>query len=705
MPKNPRFLAYLALVGIILLSFPPAMSEEKFNHIHAYFDLKNPFEEEVKGNIKFYLKTPKSTRLAVTKSCGYPEGLEITIEPQGTKTISCNLDHFGFYADGEHRLIFDLEYIPPGKEQSYIYSGEWSVDSREFHQMRGCMGNIRILKCKDDEIDVAGASKYFGSVRCCIEAEKYSGLPDLIIGRVGVGRGGFYEENSLIEIELKNVGDKETCLIEASLTDFSGEEICRASSNFCLFPGQSWALKCRPDFSVLSVSSFSELSSFLIIAEADPENRVKESDENNNMLLVPLSELLETSEPFVNVMSTSINPFGELTASKDSEYGRIYAEDGEKVSFKVDAQSRSGYPLDSIQIKVVNNKGNEEFSENYRCSKATCSKSWEIPFNFGDNGLYYIYTKIIDQRGLSSYTEPGGFRVFVKGWEKSLPEEFSWKYAYGLDWMTPIKDQGICDSCWAFATLGAIESVYSIEQGNPTIKLDLSEQHLVSCDESNYGCFGGWSDQTLNFIKDSGVTEERYFAYNSGNLKCNFPEKPLKDKMEYRQLIIAEDGGLYEEIYYCPEYLEYGCDSSKCPESPCSRTSCNSKLGGWDENLWGIDVVSEVSPTDDLKLTLIKNGPLAVTMTTTYRYSQSYIEKWDFSCDNYEECRGSHDVVLLGYKEHDENCYESIWILKNSWGIDTSSEDYLKKGYFFINYGECDIGKREAYYVEGVHKI
>jgi pyroglutamyl-peptidase len=167
MPKNPRFLAYLALVGIILLSFPPAMSEEKFNHIHAYFDLKNPFEEEVKGNIKFYLTTPKSTRLAVTKSCGYPEGLEITIEPQGTKTVSCNLDHFGFYADGEHRLIFDLEYIPPGKEQSYIYSGEWSVDSREFHQMRGCMGNIRILKCKDDEIDVAGASKYFGSVRCC----------------------------------------------------------------------------------------------------------------------------------------------------------------------------------------------------------------------------------------------------------------------------------------------------------------------------------------------------------------------------------------------------------------------------------------------------------------------------------------------------------------------------------------------------------
>lgn len=66
----------------------------------------------------------------------------------------------------------------------------------------------------------------------------------------------------------------------------------------------------------------------------------------------------------------------------------------------------------------------------------------------------------------------------------SLPEEVDW-YAQGA--VTEPRDQGACGSCWAFAAVSTIESVNQIFTGD---LLDLSEQELVDCDGSNYGCDG-----------------------------------------------------------------------------------------------------------------------------------------------------------------------------------------------------------------------
>merc|ERR1719261_1023709 len=78
-----------------------------------------------------------------------------------------------------------------------------------------------------------------------------------------------------------------------------------------------------------------------------------------------------------------------------------------------------------------------------------------------------------------------------------------------IDWVekgavTPVKNQGSCGSCWAFATTGSFEGAFQIA-GNPLTAF--SEQMLVSCDTNDDGCNGGLEVQCLQFsaVQESTV--------------------------------------------------------------------------------------------------------------------------------------------------------------------------------------------------------
>ena len=94
-----------------------------------------------------------------------------------------------------------------------------------------------------------------------------------------------------------------------------------------------------------------------------------------------------------------------------------------------------------------------------------------------------------------------------------------------VDWVragkvTKVKDQGDCGSCWAFSTIGGIESAFAIDSGK---LVSLSEQELVSCDSDSrckecgcMGCQGGNMDYAVEYAMKNPICAESAFEYVSG---------------------------------------------------------------------------------------------------------------------------------------------------------------------------------------------
>lgn len=90
-----------------------------------------------------------------------------------------------------------------------------------------------------------------------------------------------------------------------------------------------------------------------------------------------------------------------------------------------------------------------------------------------------------------------------------------------IDWstgscMAPIQNQGQCGSCWAFASVAAVESAQCIAGGQKSIT-KYSEQQLVSCDSRNYACNGGAPTYAFQYIQQNGLCTEQAYPYTASN--------------------------------------------------------------------------------------------------------------------------------------------------------------------------------------------
>lgn len=105
----------------------------------------------------------------------------------------------------------------------------------------------------------------------------------------------------------------------------------------------------------------------------------------------------------------------------------------------------------------------------------------------------------------------------------TAPAAFDHRSVNGVNFTTPVRDQGGCGSCVAFGVVAVMETTYRRQVNNPNLNLDLSEAHLFYCHggESGRTCANGWfPDAALDKARDKGVTFESYYPYTGSQQAC-----------------------------------------------------------------------------------------------------------------------------------------------------------------------------------------
>jgi len=203
---------------------------------------------------------------------------------------------------------------------------------------------------------------------------------------------------------------------------------------------------------------------------------------------------------------------------------------------------------------------------------------------------------------------PEKYKKHLKVWPMEMAEMLPASYdARDYNIVTPAKDQGSCGSCWAFASVGAMEShmMKAYQAGTE----DLSEQQQVSCNISMAGCSGGSSTAIL-YWETKGPLQEECFTYTAS-------------------------------------------DTTPCGEYPCEQL-------GYRVIDW------HTVGTSDFKNSLYTYGP-SYWRFDVYSDFDTY---WAtgapgqvYTSQRYNSYRGGHAVLLIGWDDS-----KGAYLCKNSWG-------------------------------------
>jgi len=193
-----------------------------------------------------------------------------------------------------------------------------------------------------------------------------------------------------------------------------------------------------------------------------------------------------------------------------------------------------------------------------------------------------------------------------------LAPSFSWR-----DRMTPIKDQGTCGSCWAFATVAALEALENIHNGKRG--LDLAEQHLVNCAPNPFqpdNCEGNSASTVWKWLLENGSAPESSVSYKGRMLSCTKA----------------------------------------------------SGAGGPKIDDWGFAGSGRSATLDQIKEAMVAHGPIVANVNST----RSFQHYTGGVFDDRDNGTTNHLIVLVGWDDR-----KGAWLLRNSWSSKWGEGGYM----------------------------
>ena len=125
-------------------------------------------------------------------------------------------------------------------------------------------------------------------------------------------------------------------------------------------------------------------------------------------------------------------------------------------------------------------------------------------------------------------------------------ESVDWRKSFKV---SSVKNQGDCGSCWAFSSVGAVESAWAIKHN---VLYNLSEQELIDCSSENHGCEGGSMDLAFQYIIDNGLCDNSSYPYVAIDGQCNNSCKSLVKITNYSDIIPNEEKMLMRAVQHQP---------------------------------------------------------------------------------------------------------------------------------------------------------
>jgi len=278
---------------------------------------------------------------------------------------------------------------------------------------------------------------------------------------------------------------------------------------------------------------------------------------------------------------------------------------------------------------------NKQFVHRHNEQYVAGRSSFEVEVNHIADLPYEEY------RRLNGYKRRFGDRLHSNGTQfltpmnVEVPDAVDWR---DQGYVTEVKNQGMCGSCWAFSSTGSLEGQHKRATGD---LVSLSEQNLVDCSRAygNSGCNGGLMDNAFEYIKkNKGVDTEKSYPYVGRDGRCHFNKK----------YVGADDKGFVD-----------------LPEG--------------DE--------------EKLKIAVATQGPISIAIDAGHRSFQMYKKGVYFE----PECSAEdldHGVLIVGYGTDADNGGE-YWIVKNSWGKSWGEEGYIRMARNKNNH--CGLASKASY--------
>jgi len=263
-------------------------------------------------------------------------------------------------------------------------------------------------------------------------------------------------------------------------------------------------------------------------------------------------------------------------------------------------------------------------------------KSFRLGMTFFADMENQEYRRLISRGCLGSFNSSAprrGSAYLPLTGVTDLPTAVDWR---DKGYVTDVKDQKACGSCWAFSTTGSLEGQTFRKTGK---LVSLSEQQLVDCsgDFGNMGCGGGLMDQAFEYIKaNKGLDTEDSYPYEAEDKDCRFKPDTIGAT--------------------CTGYVDIPSGSEDALQ----------------------DAVATI-------------GPVSVAIDAGHSSFQMY----ESGVYDEPECSSSeldHGVLAVGYATDSGKDY---WLVKNSWGASWGDKGYIKMSR--NKHNQCGIATASSY--------